>query len=239
MEFVRYHFYNDVDYGTVFYHTHVEFKDWDHGLFGSHISEPAGSTYHDPVTGEEIRSGTLVDVHVDGSMPVCDGVTRTGCRNAVAAGIDGSFREFMVFLHNNNPVQGRFQRGGGTINLRAEPWEDRLIGNADRSQIFSSTTHGDPNTQEVLSYVGDPIVLRGMGLVERVGGIRVTGHRWNAERFSAASDPRDNMYIGISERFDVAFHAGAGAAETAGRLPVLLDHGPRLRVGRLGSGAGP
>ena len=198
VEFVRYHWYSDVDFGTVFYHTHVEFKDWDHGLFGTHIVEPKGSTYHDPVSGHFDRAGTLLDIRVD---PSAGG-------NPVADGVNGSFREFMLFLHNNSPVAGRFTRGGGTINLRAEPWD--LRDNADPAYRFSSVMHDDPHTQEVRAYVGDPIVVRGMGLVERVGGIRFTGHRFHMERYTNASDTRDATFIGISERFDVSLVGGAG-----------------------------
>ncbi|MCH9651724.1 MAG: multicopper oxidase domain-containing protein [Deltaproteobacteria bacterium] len=197
VEFVRYHWFSDVDFGTVFYHQHVEFKDWDHGLFGTHIVEPKGSTYHDPVTGAPVRAGTLVDIRVD---PSAGG-------NPVASGVEGSFREFMLFLHNNNPVEGRFTRGGSTINLRAEPWRLR---EGDSAYRFSSVMHGDPHTQTVKAYVGDPVVVRGVGLVERVGGIRFTGHRFNSERYTDASDTRDAQFIGISERFDVSLEGGAG-----------------------------
>ncbi|MDY7094686.1 MAG: multicopper oxidase domain-containing protein [Acidobacteriota bacterium] len=197
VEFVRYNWYSDVDFGTVFYHQHVEFKDWDHGLFGTHIVEPKGSTYHDPATGEEVRSGTLVDIHVD---PAAGG-------NPVAAGVDGSFREFVLHLQNNNVVEGRFTRGGGTINLRAEPWRLR---DGEAAHRFSSVTHGDPHTQLVRAYVGDPLVVRGMGLVERVGGFRITGHRFNQERQNGKSDLRDTTFLGISERFAASLEGGAG-----------------------------
>jgi hypothetical protein len=197
VEFVRYHWYSDVDTGTVFFHDHVEFKNWDHGLFGAHIIEPKGSTYHDPRTGDEVRAGTLVDVRVD---PDAGG-------NPVAHGVDGSFREFMLFLHNNNPVEGRFARGGGTINLRAEPLRLRR---GDSAYRFSSVAHGDPHTQTVRAYLGDPVVVRGMGLVERVGGVRFTGHRFHQERVNENSDIRDTTYIGISERFDLSLEGGAG-----------------------------
>ncbi|MEM7584500.1 MAG: multicopper oxidase domain-containing protein [Acidobacteriota bacterium] len=197
VEFVRYHWFSDVDFGTVFYHTHVEFQDWDHGLFGTHVVEPKGSTYHDPQTGEEVRAGTLVDIHVD---PAAGG-------NPVAHGVEGSFREFMLFLHNQNPVEGRFTLGGGTINLRAEPWRLR---DSEAAYRFSSVTHGDPHTQQIRAYVGDPLVVRGMGLVERVGGVRFTGHRFNMERYTDDSDTRDATFIGISERFDVSLEGGAG-----------------------------
>ncbi|HEV2845414.1 MAG TPA: hypothetical protein VG477_11255 [Thermoanaerobaculia bacterium] len=196
VEFVRYNWYSDVDFGTVFFHTHVESKDWDHGLFGAHIVEPKGSTYHDPVTGAPIRAGTVADIHVSGSAG-----------EPVAAGVNGSFREFMLFLHNQNPVVGQFDLGGGTINLRAEPWSLRP---GDPAYRFSSVTHGDPFTTEVRAYAGDPVVFRGLGLVEKLGGIRVTGHRFNMERYNANSDLRDTTFIGISERYDFALEGGAG-----------------------------
>src|SRR5690606_10635649 len=64
VEFVQYRWFSDVDSGTVFWHDHVDgIMSWAHGLFGAHIIEPPGSTYHDPVTGQEVRSGTIVDIH--------------------------------------------------------------------------------------------------------------------------------------------------------------------------------
>ncbi len=200
VEFVRYLWYPDVDFGTVFFHTHVNFNDWDHGLFGAHIVEPKGSTYHSPRTGEALRAGTLVDVRVD---PNAGG-------SPVASDIDGSFREFMLFLHNNNPVEGPFSQGGATINLRAEPWRLRDGEGLDPAYRFSSVLHGAPHTQTIGAYVGDPVVIRGMGLVERVGGIRFTGHRFHQERTTDLSDVRDATFIGISERFDVSLDGGAG-----------------------------
>ena len=65
-EFVRYRWFPDVQFGTAYFHDHVSaLSSWRHGLFGALISEPPGSTYHDPKTGEEVRSGPRVDVHTD------------------------------------------------------------------------------------------------------------------------------------------------------------------------------
>ena len=126
VEFVQYRWFSDVDSGTVFWHDHVNaVASWAHGLFAAHIIEPAGSTYHDPRTGAEVRSGTRVDIHTRGS---------------VGAGQSGSFREFMVFLHNGRrgrgelsspPSEGLFpfnpgqECEEGTINLRAAPIGER------------------------------------------------------------------------------------------------------------------
>ncbi|HET9144270.1 hypothetical protein, partial [Actinophytocola sp.] len=63
VEFTQYRWYSDVDSGTVFWHDHVNgIESWAHGLFGAHIIEPRGSTYHDPRTGNQVRSGTIVDI---------------------------------------------------------------------------------------------------------------------------------------------------------------------------------
>ena len=61
---------------------------WAHGGFGTMIIEPVGSTYHDPKTGKEIRSG-----------PDC----RYPHIEPVGYGVNGSFRELMVQVHDTVP----------------------------------------------------------------------------------------------------------------------------------------
>jgi hypothetical protein len=121
VEFVQYRWFSDVDSGTVFWHDHTDgIISWAHGLFGAHIIEPAGSTYHDPVTGEEVRSGAIVDIHND-SPGASAGV-----------GSSGDFREFMIWLHNGrsaNQGPSNFIFGQeceeSSINLRAAPFGER------------------------------------------------------------------------------------------------------------------
>ncbi|HZS10650.1 MAG TPA: multicopper oxidase domain-containing protein, partial [Nitrospirales bacterium] len=63
VEFVRQRFWVDADVGTVFWHDHAfGATTWPHGGFGTIIAEPVGSTYHDPKTGKEIRSGPVADI---------------------------------------------------------------------------------------------------------------------------------------------------------------------------------
>ncbi|MFQ5401591.1 MAG: Ig-like domain-containing protein, partial [Anaerolineae bacterium] len=192
VEFVRYRWYSDVDSGTVFFHDHVNFKNWDHGLFGAHIVEPDGSTYHDPVTGVEVRSGTIVDI-------------RNVSGGSAGAGQVGSFREFFVAIHNGSPATG--VKAGSTINLRAEPFGGRGGNNA---YLFSSVLHGDPKTPVFRAYLGDPVVMRGLGVVERVGALRLTGHRFRVARFAGEGALTDAMNLDISERTDVILEGGAG-----------------------------
>ncbi len=196
VEFVQYAWFSDVDTGTVFWHDHVNFKSWDHGLFGAHIIEPAGSTYHDPVTGNEVRSGPIVDIHAPPGA-------------SVGHGHSGSFREFMVWTHNR--TGGEFGAdlvdSGGSINLAADPLAQR---GGNPSHLFSSTVHGDPMTPLPRAYVGDPFVIRHLGVVERVGGLRVSGHRFKLERWGAGGAISDTSPLGISERFDLILEGGAG-----------------------------
>ena len=196
VEFVRYAWYSDVDTGTVFWHDHVNFRRWDRGTFGAHIIEPTGSTYHDPVTGEEVRSGTIVDIHTPPDA-------------SIGAGQQGSFREYMVFHHNRQNAAFGDVLGdvGASFNLRSEPMDTR---GGEPAYWMSSVTHGDPMTPLPRAYVGDPVVFRHLGVVEKVGAIRVTGHRFRLERWAPTGDLSDTSPLGISERFDLVLDGGAG-----------------------------
>jgi hypothetical protein len=126
VEFTKYRWFSDVDSGTVFWHDHVNgIESWAHGLFAAHIIEPQGSTYRDPVTGAAVKSGAIVDIVTNGT---------------VGGDIFGSFREFMIFLHNGRRGRNELlpQSGSGlaffnfgqeceegSINLRAAPIGER------------------------------------------------------------------------------------------------------------------
>jgi manganese oxidase len=271
-EFVQYRWYSDVDAGTVFFHDHVDgIHSWGHGLFAAHIIEPAGSTFHDPATGAEVRSGPIVDIWTNGSA---------------GFGEQGSFREVMLWQHTGltgngapqgcemssfnlraaplvdrdpnagNPANGpspgnsvpdavgNYSMGytsqkeagvtGNTVNptppdskpcsIDGSPFTDANgnpilgpngggrtdIGTANDPYVFSSVAHGDPPTPLLRAYAGDPVVIRTIGLDERVGDLRVTGHRFAAERFNANGTLTDSGTTGISERFDYVLDGGAG-----------------------------
>lgn len=89
VEFVRYRWWVDSDLGTVFWHDHAfGATTWPHGGFGSVIIEPFGSTYHDPKTGKTLYSGPIADIHTV---------------EPVGYGVNGSFRELMVSIHDTVP----------------------------------------------------------------------------------------------------------------------------------------
>lgn len=188
VEFKRYLWYSDVDSGTVFWHDHVVVDGWARGAFGSHIIEPRGSTWHDPVTGAQVRSGTIVDIHVPPG-------------GSVGAGETGSFRELFAAITDRNKTQEGF------VNLRAEPFGDRAGGPA---RVFSSVTNGDPFTPLPRAYVGDPFVIRSLGVIENIGGLRIAGARFRDERFNPGGAFSDTSFVGISEKEDLVLDGGAG-----------------------------
>lgn len=201
VEFTQHLWYSDVDTGTVFWHDHVDFNSWGHGLASAHVIEPTGSTWHHPCSGEAIRSGAIADIHMPSSA-------------SVGAGQSGGFREFVLFNIKEQSEADDFGERKATINLRREPIADPGTGAAGRNGApahwFSSVTHGDPATPLPRAYVGDPFMIRHLGVVDREGGIRVTGHRFRIERFAPDAALSDGSPIGISERYDLLLDGGAG-----------------------------
>ena len=68
-EFVRYRWYPDAQFGTAYFHDHVDaLNSWQHGLFGGLISEPPGSIYVDPRTGLEVKCGPIADIRTNATV---------------------------------------------------------------------------------------------------------------------------------------------------------------------------
>jgi hypothetical protein len=221
-EFVQYRWYPDVALDNIFWHDHVDgIHGWGHGLVGQFIVEPKGSTYHDPTTGEQVDSGTFVDVHTNN--PLADGF------------VDGSFRELALWTLDENPVTD------STINLRAEPWADRLAKN-DPSLLFSSYTHGDPITPLPRAYARDPFVIRTINVGPSVDTFHLDGHRFFLEnRYTDAktgqveSTPTDTVHYGISERYTAILAGGAGGPQgRPGDFLYMNGLGRRFRQGAWG-----
>jgi len=155
-EFVQYRWYPDVNLDNIFFHDHVDgINTWAHGLVGQLITEPKGSTYHDPKTGALADSGTIVDIHT--SNPV-----------AAAAGVTGSFREMALWTMD----KGFGSTFDSMLNLRANPLTDRV---GDPSLRFSSYAYGDPLTPLPRAYVGDPFVIRAISVAPTVDTLHVDG----------------------------------------------------------------
>jgi FtsP/CotA-like multicopper oxidase with cupredoxin domain len=236
VEYVRYRWWVDSDLGTVFWHDHAfGATTWPHGGFGSVIIEPFGSTYHDPKTGKEIRSGPIADIHTV---------------EPVGYGVNGSFRELMVSIHDTvphtvntvsagnppgQPIEVALEAGktvsfampekilaspnpyinGGThttgsgLNFRAEPWARRLANNSDTSKLFSSAIHGDPDTPLLRAYVGDTMVFRLLHQLMNESHVwTISGHTFLTERYAGDANRKNSIHVGIAERYDLVTKAG-------------------------------
>jgi FtsP/CotA-like multicopper oxidase with cupredoxin domain len=235
-EYVRYRWWVDADVGLVFWHDHAfGATTWPHGGIGSTIVEPWGSTYHDPKTGELIRSGPVADIH--GTEPfaysrngsfrelvaqVHDTVPHTAQlvtegnppglsrENAIAAGQSISFQMPSDMLEVAFPfLNGGTHTTGGGFNFRAASLASRLKNNSDASKLFLSNVHGEPSTPMLRAYVGDNIVFRLLhGMMNETHTFVVSGHGYRPERYDKDSRVTNALHVGIAERYDLASTAG-------------------------------
>ena len=217
-EFVRYRWYPDVQFGTAYFHDHVNaLATWRHGLFGALIAEPPGSTYHDPETGAEVESGPIADIHAEARVSV---------------DVTGSFRELVLFVQDDNPLTHVGRSTGSSYNLRVEPLDAR---GGDPARYFSSSVHGDPETPLLRAYRGDPIVIRALvSATNDVHTLHVDGHWFRIEPFSDSSRPTSTVRIGISERQDVVIPAAGGPQNRAGDYLYYSGRELKLREGSWG-----
>lgn len=243
VEYVRYRMWVDADVGTVFWHDHAfGATTWPHGGVGAMIAEPYGSTYHDPTTGKEIRSGPIADIH---------------STEPIGYGVNGSFRELVVMPHDTVPytaqvvnegnppgqalqvaidagqtisfqmpydldwvavkmLNGGTHTTGGGLNFRAESVARRLRNNPEPSLIFSSKAHQDPSTPLLRAYLGDTVVFRLLHtLMNESHTWHIAGHVFRTERYAEHSDLRNSHHVGIAERYDLVTKAG-GVQQIAG-----------------------
>ena len=260
-EYVRYRWWVDVDVGLVFWHDHAfGATTWPHGGIGSTIVEPWGSTYHDPKTGEEIRSGPVADIHsteivaynTQGSFrelvaQVSDTVPHTAQlvtegnppgltrENAIAAGQSISFQMPMDMLEVAFPLlNGGTHTTGGAFNFRSASLSARLANNKDGSKIFSSKAHGDPSTPMLRAYVGDNIVFRLLaGMQNETHTFAVSGHGYRPERYDRDSRVTNTIHVGIAERYDLPSKAG-GFQQMAGDYIYYNGRSSKLSEGSWG-----
>ncbi|MGH7259245.1 MAG: hypothetical protein ACREI9_01010 [Nitrospiraceae bacterium] len=244
VEFVRQRFWVDADVGTVFWHDHAfGATTWPHGGFGTFIAEPFGSTYHDPKTGKDIRSGPIADIHTV---------------EPVGHSVNGSFRELIVQVHDTvphtvnivtagnppgQPVEVALEAGktvsfmmpekiymtpmpflnGGThttgsgLNFRAGPIAQRLATNPDVSKAFSSVVHGDPYTPLLRAYTGDTMVFRLLHTLMNESMVwTISGHTFLSERYAGDANRKNSIHIGIAERYDLVVPKAGGPRLQAG-----------------------
>lgn len=193
--------YADTELNTCFFHDH-HFANihQQHGMFGALIVEPPNSTYHDPQTGEEVKSGPEVVIK-NPHMP--------------------DFREFclalqdfaLLFDNEGNPINpppapdSHEDHGVMAISYKNEPFQLRP---GDPAYVFSSFVHGDPVTPLFEAYAGDPVKIRLIqGSFEEQHGFNLHRYRWLKEIADPNSPLVASQTMGISEAFNFEFRADA------------------------------
>jgi len=264
VEYVRQRFWVDADVGSVFWHDHAfGGTTWPHGAVGTMIAEPFGSTWHDPKTGERIRTGPVADIHAT---------------ERVGHDVAGSFRELMVHImdtvpHTVNivtagnppgqPVDVALEAGrtvsfimppndmikmtpmpflnggthttGGALNFRAEPFAQRLANNPDPSKIFSSAVHGDPSTAMIRAYLGDAVVFRLLDVTMNESNVfTVSGHTFWSERYAQEANRKHSLHIGIAERYDLVLPEAGGPRHQAGDYMFFNGRSSKFSEGAWG-----
>jgi FtsP/CotA-like multicopper oxidase with cupredoxin domain len=219
VEFARSRWYPDVQFGTAYFHDHVNaVSSWRHGLFGALVAEPPGSTYHDPYTGAEIEHGPVADIH--STEPISVDVT-------------GSFREVVLFVQDDNPLTQFGRSAGGSFNLKVEPLEPRRRG--PPSRLLSSDGHGDPETPVVEALLGDPVMIRALVAgTNEVHTLHVDGHWFRLESWSRRSPPVAAAHVGIAERADLVIPAAGGPRRQPGDYLYANGRSFKFREGSWG-----
>ncbi|MBA2442070.1 MAG: hypothetical protein H0V53_06645 [Rubrobacter sp.] len=182
---------NLTDFGDVRGHRH-------HGLFAGLNIEPKGSTYHDPVTGDEIKSGVSADIRIPNARDFREFTTffQDGLNIRDKAGVPipnvgeppGAPAEPAGEAHDH------IDQGEKGFNYANAPFHHRLgmepvhatetnpLDGQALSDVYSSRVHGDPKTPIFRSYAGDPVrmrVLQGADK-QRQNAYQLAGHNWRS-----------------------------------------------------------
>lgn len=202
--------YVESELHTIFFHDHLFANaHQQHGLFAAAIAEPAGSSYHDPVTGDPVRSGNEVVV-----------------RNPLLP----DFREYCLAVHdfamlfdgNDNALNpppfpdSPDDPGVMGVNYLSEPFQLRP---GDPAYVFSSFVHGDPVTPVFRGYAGDPVRIRLIqGAHEEQHAFNVHGLTWRREPMSLNTPWVCEQTLGISETFNFYTRLGHDGGEDRDHL---------------------
>ncbi len=178
------------------------------GLFGAIIIGPRGSSYRDPVTGEDIsmKNSWKADVIVDRTI-----AENKGRRN---------YRDFALYFQDEDNILGTsfmpyLQKAAGLVgvNYRIEPYDARFEnGCEDVSTIFTCVGEdetGDPTTPILDTHAGDPVVLHVFGAFSEQNGVfGLEGHQWPEEPFLSGADLVSNFEFGGGSVLNIYFDAG-------------------------------
>ncbi|MBB6449218.1 hypothetical protein HNR44_001167 [Geomicrobium halophilum] len=195
-----------------------------HGLFGALIVEPKGSSWSDPVTGENMNSGLYADIH-NPLLP--------------------SFREYAWVFHDemetddltrNTPINPHTFQPDMThlVNYRSEPMRNRMklmhegvVGpDCEGEEVHhDSWVFGDPASPILRAYVGDPIKIRLIhGGVQETHVFHYHVHQWLFESEDQDSEILDSQAISPQNSYTISPLYGAGSLQEAFGDAIIHCH---------------
>ena len=179
------------------------------GLFGAIIVGPKGSTYRDPVTGEDVtlKNDWQADVIVDRSIP----------ENAYRQ----NFRDASLFFQEEDNILGTsfmpyLQQTAGLVgvNYRSEPWAYREDKGCEDGNMFTACVAAegtDLATPIILAHAGDQVRIHVFGAFEEQNQVfGLEGHQWPLKPNMEGADMMSSLQFGGSEYMDVYLKEGAG-----------------------------
>jgi hypothetical protein len=196
------------------------------GLLGAMIIEPAGATYHDPVTNAQIDQGV----------------------EAVIRRPDGSFfREFVTLFAERDREIGTFVMpyrvsviGDTSVNFRATPFGPRIqrLGrrnSARRAHLFTDEFAGPPSTPTFVAEAGDEIMFRVLSVLSEQPQIfSVEGHDWEITPELPGSDILSSRLLQSGGAQNIRLRHAGGAAGRPGDYLWLNHRMPFLEAGQWG-----
>ncbi|MDQ1644330.1 MAG: hypothetical protein QOJ50_514, partial [Cryptosporangiaceae bacterium] len=192
--------------GAHYLHPGAGFRDFvNHGLFGSLVVEPPGSTYVDPNGVDEAHTVTAPS----GWEMTIKPYGRPSFRENVQLYHEiGNENEKDAVLNKNNqplpfvdPHTDAYRPGTRAISYRTEPFYDRLEPAPDQeAHAYGSYTFGDPATPMPRGYLGDPTkfrILHAGSEMFHVFHMHGGGIRW---RFNPVADSSyDYAHTGLNK----------------------------------------
>ena len=195
-ETISYRWYADQELGTVYLYNPANLDDTRHGLFGALIVEPSGSSWRDPESGGELKSGWRADVFPgDGSEP---------------------YREFAIFFHDGVD-QIRYRVAVNYRTARRNGANEVLVGgpggvvrDPQEDTVHSSEIWEDPVTPVMQAYAGDRVVIRQLQpAYEDHHVFHLHGHSWHLERGDESSQMIANITDSVGTAYDIELIGGA------------------------------
>lgn len=213
---ITYHWYIDRDFGSANLWDMADVRNHrHHGAFGMLIAEPRGSNYLDPMTREEVYTGSQVVISNpllyefrEFALLMHDGVRLVDKKGKLI--IDPE----PLFVEPEEELADPEDQGSRGFNYRTERFHHRIDHPNEVYKVFSSRKeNGDPATPLFLAYPGDPVTFRFVFPSDkpRTHTFTIHGHKFfrSREDMNSSIISADGFNtVGSNDNFELLYGAG-------------------------------